>query len=391
MLVGVNYLIIDFINGLFVNMPFYVAAIGFSFIVFWLNRVGKYNTANIIFLTSISLLLYAFGRNDVNRTGIHNYFIVLTAIAFTLNGYEQLRWGFFYFGLMIIFFFAAYFLDTPNIIPIAEYSQRYITTSFITNFIVAIIIMMALFFFLLRINSKSEEQLTAKNELLTKANRELDRFVYSASHDLRAPLSSVLGLIEIAKRSNDPKEINQFLAMMKKRVMDLDLFINEIIDYSRNARQEITRSEFNLWKLVEEVCDGLKYSVGTENISVRYVIPESLVISSDRVRMKVVLNNVIGNAMKYNDSTKAEQRILVTAEKNNNHLKIQIEDNGIGIEPQHLPKVFDMFYRASENSKGSGLGLYIVKETVSTLQGTIEVNSIMGKGSEFVIEIPMLS
>jgi signal transduction histidine kinase len=107
--------------------------------------------------------------------------------------------------------------------------------------------------------------------------------------------------------------------------------------------------------------------------------------------MKVVLNNVIGNAMKYNDSTKAEQRILVTAEKNNNHLKIQIEDNGIGIEPQHLPKVFDMFYRASENSKGSGLGLYIVKETVSTLQGTIEVNSIMGKGSEFVIEIPMLS
>ena len=211
MVVGVIYLIIDFINELFVNMPFYVAAIGFMSMVFWLNRVGKYIAANIIFLTSISILLYAFGRNDVNKTGVHNYFIVLIAIAFTLNGYEQLRWGFFYLGLMIIFFFAAYFLDTPNVIPLAEYSQSYITTSFITNFIVAIVIMMALFVFLLRINSKSEEQLSSQNDLLMKTNRELDRFVYSASHDLRAPLSSVLGLIEIAKLSNDPKEIDQFL------------------------------------------------------------------------------------------------------------------------------------------------------------------------------------
>jgi signal transduction histidine kinase len=387
--VGIIYTVIDSFHHIYVSIPFYLIMIFLCGIVFWINRSGKYQKANLIFLPTLVSLIYVFADNDYDRTGVNTYFIVYSFIAMTLCGYEQIRTGLFFSCLAFFGFFAAYFLDLPPIIADAPYSEIYINVSFITNFIVAMIVTLTLLFFLLDINYKTEQELSMNNQLLTKANRELDRFVYSASHDLRAPLSSLLGLIEISQRTDDVEEIKHCLKMMKMRVADLDSFIKDIIDYSRNTRQEIQKENFNLLELAKEVTDGLKFGTGMEEIFIKYEIDPSLTAVTDRARLKVLFNNIIGNALKYSSPQKDDQLISITANVADKKLKVLIEDNGIGIAEEHQAKIFDMFYRASEQSKGSGLGLYIVKETLDKLNGKIEVSSSLGNGSTFRLEIPL--
>jgi signal transduction histidine kinase len=387
--VGIIYTIIDSLNHIYVSIPFYLIMIFLCGIVFWINRLGKHQNANLIFLPALVFLIYVFADNDHDRTGVSTYFIVYSFIALTLCGYEQIRTGLFFSCLAFGGFFAAYFLDLPPIIGDAPYSETYINISFITNFIVAMIVTLSLLFFLLDINYKTEQELSMNNQLLIKANRELDRFVYSASHDLRAPLSSLLGLIEISQRTDDVEEIKHCLGLMKGRVADLDSFIKDIINYSRNTRQEIQKETFNLLELAKEVTDGLKFGTGMEEIFIKYEIDPALNVNTDRSRLKVIFNNIIGNALKYSSPQKDDQLIAITANMAGKNLKVLIEDNGIGIAEEHQPKIFDMFYRASEKSQGSGLGLYIVKETLDKLNGQIEVSSSFGKGSTFLLEIPV--
>jgi signal transduction histidine kinase len=137
------------------------------------------------------------------------------------------------------------------------------------------------------------------------------------------------------------------------------------------------------------VTDGLKFGTGMEEIFIKFEIDPTLNIVTDRSRLKVVLNNIIGNALKYSSPQKEEQLISIAANFEGNNLKVLIEDNGIGIATEHQPKIFDMFYRASEKSQGSGLGLYIVRETLDKLNGKIEVSSSLGNGSRFRLEIPV--
>lgn len=235
---------------------------------------------------------------------------------------------------------------------------------------------------------KAEQQVIEQNILLAKTNAELDRFVYSTSHDLRAPLSSVLGLISIAEKTQDPEEVRQCLTMMKERIHHLEEFIHEIIDYSRNSRVEVKRIDTNLYELVNDVVENLRHAEGSENIFVKYDIPKDLDLKTDAGRLKVVLNNLIGNSIKYSDAEKVNQFISVKTSQAQDQVSIFIEDNGLGISQEHHSKIFDMFYRASEKSQGSGLGLYIVRETVQKLGGIISFESTLGRGTKFEIVIP---
>ncbi len=387
--VGIFYSFFDFFNNLYVSILYYLILIILSGIVFFMNRAGKYNLANFIFLSLLLLLLYAFADNDHSRTGVGTYLIIYSLIAITLYGYEHIRWGAGFSLLALLCFFLAYFVELPPLIPWIEYTRFYVNLSFIVNFLVSFITAISLLLFLLSINYKTEQELTVNNQLLTKTNSELDRFVYSASHDLRAPLSSLLGLIEISQRTNDQEEIQQCLGMMKVRIADLDAFIQEIINYSRNARQDVRLENFNLLDLVKEVADGLRFGNGMDNIFMKYTLASDLHVTLDRSRLKVILNNLIGNALKYSNPYREDQTISVEASKDQRLLVIKVEDNGIGIAEEHQARIFEMFYRASEKSKGSGLGLYIVKETMEKLKGKIEVSSKPDQGSVFRLEIPV--
>ena len=233
------------------------------------------------------------------------------------------------------------------------------------------------------------KKLEEKNEQLEKANDELDRFVYSTSHDLKAPLSSISGLVNIAKMANPDEEIVKCLAMIENRIEAMNGFIAEIIDYSRNTRLEVNVEEIQLKAMVRQLIDGLHYYHQSEKISFVVAVDESLIIHSDRGRLKVILNNLISNAIKYHDLYKQQPFIRVSAMRQGHSLLIQIEDNGQGIAAQYHEQLFNMFFRASENSEGSGLGLYIAKEMAIKLGGDITFTSERGVGSTFKLVIAL--
>lgn len=230
----------------------------------------------------------------------------------------------------------------------------------------------------------AEKELALKNIQLAKTNEELDRFVYSASHDMRAPLSSLLGLIFIAERSTDHEETKDLFERMKSRVRVMEGFIKEVTDYSRNARQEIARQEVKIKDLVTGVVDTLLYTQ-QQKANIQIQIPSDRVVVSDLYRLKIILNNLIQNSIKYSDPNKANKEIIISTDINESQWSITVRDNGVGISKEHLGRIFEMFYRASEHSDGSGLGLYIVKETLDKLGGTVTVESEVGKGSTFKV------
>lgn len=237
----------------------------------------------------------------------------------------------------------------------------------------------------------AEKELQLKNDALQKTNSELDRFVYSTSHDLRAPLTSVLGLIRIIEMHMPKTETKQHdrIRMMKESVRKLDDFIAEILDYSRNARSEVALEPVNLESVIQNVRDNLNFMEGSKNCD--FILKNEVVddFISDTRRIKVILSNLVSNAIKYQDSKKDQCVVQISLKKSDGHVVLDIVDNGIGISDENQTKIFEMFYRATSIASGSGLGLYIVKETVDKLGGNISVQSQLGSGSTFTIKLPI--
>jgi len=235
-----------------------------------------------------------------------------------------------------------------------------------------------------------EDMLKRQNEELQKINSELDKFVYSVSHDLRAPLTSMLGIVEIAEEETGAADIHQLLQLLKSNIKKLDKFILDILDHSRNARMEIKNEDVDFGEIMNDITENLKYSGSLNELTVdiRTNIQRNSHFCSDKNRIAIVMNNLISNAIKYADPKAINPFVEIRISVNDEVANIVVEDNGIGIDKAFHEKIFEMFYRASENSTGSGLGLYLVKETLKKLNGTIKVESEKGKGSLFYVSIP---
>ena len=235
---------------------------------------------------------------------------------------------------------------------------------------------------------EAEEKLKRQFIELEKTNSELDKFVYSASHDLRAPLTSVLGLIGLSKMDTEDKQTLDYLDMMEKSINRLDGFVIDIINYSRNTRLEVQKEKIDFNLIISETFENLKYIDGADKIETKININEKTPFYSDKSRLRVIFNNLISNATRYHKPELKHPFVNVNVNVSNEKVVIQVKDNGVGIDKKYIDKIFDMFYKMSKNSLGSGLGLYIVKETVNKLKGTISVESELDKGCTFTIEIP---
>jgi signal transduction histidine kinase len=236
---------------------------------------------------------------------------------------------------------------------------------------------------------RANQELILQNEELIKINKELDSFVYSVSHNLKAPLSSVLGLLNLAKME-DEKQGNifgQYFSMMERSIHKLDDTLHEIIEYSRNARKEILVEQIDLDTMIADNIERLAFMPGGETIRKEVVVQSDYPFYSDSYRLSVIFNNLISNAIKYSDPRKPEQFIKINASVNREKAHLRFEDNGIGIQPEYIEKVFDMFFRATTQKDGAGLGLYIVKEAVEKLNGEVTIQSEAGKGTVFIIDL----
>jgi len=361
-----------------------------SMICLWLIRNGKIDAAIFLHLIRSNFVAFYFSVIDVDpyQTATYVYFFSSSIGALAVFGYQE-RWKGISFSLLSFALFLIAFFDH------SRFSVDNAHFYFIVNFSIVLIIGMVIMMFFDQLVFSSEKAIVRKNsELieanteLVKTNTELDRFVYSASHDLRAPLSSMLGLIEIAQNASDPNEVSQYLDMVKGRVNVLDSFIRQIVDYSRNSRLEPKIEPVDVRALVEEVLDQLRFLPGFESVKTEIHLPETWKISSEKNRLKIILENIISNAFKYRNPSNGFCHVKISGKEIENTNVFEIEDNGVGIPQEHVGKVFEMFYRAHEVSQGSGLGLYIVKETIGKLGGSIHVRSQVGKGSMFSFILP---
>ncbi len=184
--------------------------------------------------------------------------------------------------------------------------------------------------------------MVVKNEELTQLNIELDRFVYTSSHDLTAPLRSILGLITLSDLTEDREEIKKYLAMMKDRVVELNKFIKEMSDFKKNASSEITLEDVVVKSMFRDVLETLQFYPHAEKHSIDMNIEDDLMICTDHTRLKVIISNIISNSFKYCD-LKKEPSVRIMAGQKNDFIHLQITDNGLGINENALPKIFDMF------------------------------------------------
>jgi len=255
----------------------------------------------------------------------------------------------------------------------------------------------ALFVLLVVVTAKSDIErikdagdiLETKNRELEKINTELDLFAYRVSHDLRGPIASIRGLIEIA-RSSKSKEENDFcLEKISASTIKLDGFIQDILDLSRNSRTEIMIEPVDVRSMVMEVMDSLRYMDHDQRITVSLKGMEPLIVQTDPLRLKIILTNLIANAYKYQDCEKTASTIEISYSKDKEVFNFSIKDNGIGVKDEYKEKIFEMFFRGTDKSVGTGLGLYVVKEIVEKLKGKIEMKSKLHEGAEFIINVPV--
>lgn len=238
---------------------------------------------------------------------------------------------------------------------------------------------------------KTNVELKRKNEELYRVNSELNQFVYSVSHDLRAPLLSLLGLVDLSRTEKDPNQIQEYFELMNGSIRKMDDYIQTTLQYYRNLKTDLILEQVRLNELIREIIEPLMNYNG--HVSFDMNIQPDTVIYTDRVRLKIALNNLVTNAVKYGFQEKdTPYRINIDGKENIDSYKITVADQGKGIPPVQLKKIFEIFYSeaAATTVESSGLGLYLVRQAIDKIQGSVNVRSKLDVGTEFEINLPNL-
>ena len=201
-------------------------------------------------------------------------------------------------------------------------------------------------------------------------------------------MNSVSGLISLARLEKNPDEFVNYLNMMEKSLKKLETFTNDIIASLRSRGQTVL-IPLNIHQQVQDIFEELRFSQGGDSIRFINSIDESLQMNSDPSRFRIILSNLISNAIKYSDTNKMDRFVKVSCKENPLYIELLIEDNGIGIASEHHNRIFDSYYKIGDRTDSNGLGLSNVKDAVQKLQGTIEFESYLGAGTTFKIQFPI--
>lgn len=226
-----------------------------------------------------------------------------------------------------------------------------------------------------------------ETELIEK-NRELDTFVYKASHDLKGPLSSIRGLVSLAREAAESRATLSFIDMIDKTIGRMDRVLLDLLQVTRIRKSDIQPRRIMLKKLVDEILESLQYTPGFSKVAIEVYCDEKAGLYSDINSVSSVLQNLVVNSINYRNPEAFAPWIDIMITASERGAEIVIADNGIGIPVDQQEKIFEMFYRASSNADGTGLGLYIVKSAVERLAGTVRLESEVGKGTKFFVFIP---
>jgi two-component system, sensor histidine kinase and response regulator len=230
--------------------------------------------------------------------------------------------------------------------------------------------------------------LISKNKELQSAYDELGKFAYSITHDVRGPLLSIIGALELAKGLEDFTELAELLDMMSESVRKLDEYIKNTHEYYKLKRGLLQFEEIDFNVLLSDIAALFKIAGRNNNITFTSKVIQDEPFYSDEISIKMIMNNLLSNAFNYQRKAANDKFVDVVIEVKNSHAEILVRDNGIGIDKSHINNIFTMFYRATSEETGSGLGLYNVKDALNKLNGTIDVMSELNTGTTFKVSIP---
>jgi len=230
--------------------------------------------------------------------------------------------------------------------------------------------------------------LIAKNKELQSAYDELGKFAYSVTHDLRGPLLSVLGALDLAKLMDNLPDLREILSMMDDAIKKLDEFIKNTHEYYNLKRGRLEFGEIDFNNIVNATAALFRIAGKMDNIRFSAKVDQNEVFLSDEISIKIILNNLFSNAFKFQRKNAQDKFVEVDVIVKNNKAEISVKDNGIGIHEDHISNIFTMFYRATSEESGSGFGLYNAKDALNKLNGTIEVTSAINEGTTFKVIIP---
>jgi signal transduction histidine kinase len=228
--------------------------------------------------------------------------------------------------------------------------------------------------------------LVQKNDELKKAYNELDRLVFSTAHDITGPLSNVLGLVDIIR--SEPDNTEEYLELIERTTKKLQFIARDVLSFHRNKRTELRIKKIDLKRVIEDTIADHQFFEKIGNLQYEIEVDSPVPFYSDISRLRFILNNLVSNAIKYQDENKEHNWVKISFSNTEEKGVLLVEDNGVGIDADILPKIFDIYYRASNQSTGAGIGLYIATEAVNLLHGEISVDSKMGQGTTFKIELP---
>lgn len=231
------------------------------------------------------------------------------------------------------------------------------------------------------------EQKETERQLQYKM-RELDTFVYKASHDLKAPLNSLQGLLDLAISENEDPAMMQYLSLMNKKTIKLHSVLMGLLEVSVMQEGKANFHPFNLRDFCKGIFESFEQKAADRGIALRCTVPEDFELVSDRKVLESVVQNLVHNAVNYHRTSGPDRYVELSVVAVRGKRCIFISDNGPGIPEAIQDKVFDMFYRGSNDSEGSGLGLYIVKTGAEKLGGSVKLMSEVGKGTSFEVMIP---
>lgn len=225
---------------------------------------------------------------------------------------------------------------------------------------------------------------------LIRAKSTIEQFIYSCSHTMRGPLKSIAGLVNLLEGHEqssfaDPKH---YLQSIQTIVSKMEVTLNDLEKFLSSSKQGITLKPIDAEKLVEEILTQFQESIASNRIDIKLSVNQTHMLYVERSSLHTILTHLISNAIVYRNEKNSKKLVQISIRISEKSCRVKIKDNGIGMSSEVQPNIFQLFYRGTEKSRGAGVGLYITKEVITQMGGTIAFRSTIGEGSSFSMLIP---
>lgn len=238
---------------------------------------------------------------------------------------------------------------------------------------------------------QTEQRLAIREDQLKDKTEELNSFFYRTTHDLKGPVASIIGLGKLAKKEQDIKLMAQCLDKIEISAIRLNEILLDFIKVMHIKERVTEVTPINFYKMTDNIIQAIKYSTGRDIVNFKVWIEPGTLFHSDESLLDSIIYNLVANAVNYRKLHSDEDSFVhIQVRRFGNGVMMKVCDNGIGIRKDIQSKIFNLFFRGNEDSKGTGLGLYILKNALAKLNGRIELESEINQGTTFIVYLPDL-